>query len=305
LYDAWEQIGTVTVEAAGETGLAAGTPVFAGADDATPVAITTGSIKNGQCFLSIGSAGNICANTVGVVSHPTCIFYPHCVPQLNLVCTVISSMGASYKWMRSILFGDGGHSESLSGDERYERMNREAQTSRPGAGGIIFLPYLEGDYTPHNDVQARGVFIGMDINTTQGDMLRAVMEGTAMAVLSNLQLIEKLGEVALTEIIVTGGPTKSNLWMQTIADITACSISLPEESEGAPFGNAIIAGVGAGLFASFDDAVTKMVHIDRHVYTPNPANRKMYDAMYGVFSSLYANLAATYASMAEIKQLYT
>lgn len=305
LYDAWEQIGTVTEEAAGETGLAAGTPVFAGADDAAPVAITTGSIENGQCFLSIGSAGNICANTASVVSHPTCIFYPHCVPALNLVCTVISSLGASYKWMRSIMIGNGGHSESLSGDELYENMNREAQTSRPGAGGVIFLPYLEGDYTPHNDVQARGVFIGMDINTTRGDLLRAVMEGTAMAVLSNLELIEILGKIALKEIIVTGGPTKSQLWMQIIADITDCTVSLPEESEGAAFGNAIIAGVGAGLFADFNDAVTRMVRIERHVYTPNPVNRKLYDAMYGVFSGLYATLAGTYASMAEIRSMHT
>lgn len=301
LYDSWEKVGTVTEAAARETGLAAGTPVFAGADDAAPVAITTGSIENGQCYLSIGSAGNICANTAGVVSHPTCIFYPHCVPGLNLVCTVLSSMGASYGWMRTVFAQAETELARVSGDDPYVIMNQEAAQSRPGAGGVIFLPYLEGDYTPNHDANARGVFLGMGIGTTRGDMLRAVLEGTAMAVWSNIQLIESLGGARLMEIIATGGPTRSRLWMQIMADVTGCSISLPEESEGAPFGNAIIAGVGAGVFRDFAEAVDRMVKIRRSVFVPNAANRELYRDIYVVYAGLYDQFSGTFESLARIR----
>jgi xylulokinase len=302
LYDAWEKVGEVTAKASEDTGLAVGTPVFAATDDATPVAITTGSIENGQCYLSIGSGGNICANSAGVVSHPTCIVYPHCVPNLNLVVTVISSMGVSYKWMRNTFAQAETAVAQMTGEDPYSFMNKEAELSRPGAGGIVFLPYLEGDYTPNNDANARGAFIGISSNNTKNDMLRAVLEGSSMAVWSNIQLIEKLGGVKFKEIIITGGPAKSKIWLQIISDVTGCAISLPEETEGAPFGNAIVAGVGTGVYKNYAEAVQKMVRIKRNVCIPDMKNHEIYSEIFPIYEGLYSKLADTYDALANIKK---
>jgi xylulokinase len=300
LFDSWEKVGEVTEWAAKETGLAAGTPVFGGTDDASSVAITTGSITDGQCYLSIGSGGNIVANTAAVISHPTCIIYPHCIPGLNMIVTVLSSPGVSYKWMRNN-FGQAEIAVSqMTGDDPYMYMDKAASLSKPGSGGIIFLPYLEGDYTPNNDANARGAFIGIGSNNTKNDMLRAVLEGAAFSVLSNTRLIEGLGG-NFNEIIVTGGPSKSRLWLQIISDVTNCPISLPEEPEGAPFGNAIIAGIGAGIYRDYEDAIKKMVKIKRNVIVPDRKNHELYMEIYNVYEGLYSKLAETYTKIAEIK----
>ena len=300
LYDAWEKVGEVTAEASKETGLAEGTPVFAGTDDASPVAITTGSTKDGQCYLSIGSGGNIVANSAAIISHPTCILYPHCIPGLNMIVTVLSSTGVSYKWMRNNFAQAEIAVSQLTGDDPYVYLDKEASLSKPGSGGIIFLPYMEGDYTPNNDVNARAAFIGIGSYNTKNDMLRAVLEGAAMSVLSNIKLIEGLGG-KLNEIIITGGPTKSKVWLQIISDVTGCPISLPEELEGAPFGNAIVAGVGCKIYKDYDEAVKKMVSIKRNVFVPDKKNHELYKEIYPIYEGLYAKLSDTYAKIAEIR----
>ncbi len=297
LYDATDIVGTVTPQAAEETGLAAGTPVLGGVDDAAPVAITTGVIKDGQCYLSVGSAGNIVANSSGLVSHPTTIVYPHCIPGLNVVCTVLSSFGISYKWMRNAFAQAETAEGEVRGCDPYDLMNQAAEKSPLGAGGVMYLPYLDGDYTPNNDPNARGCFIGVGVNTTKGDLYRAVLEGTSYSVLSNIKLIRDLGG-NLDEIVLTGGIAKSRLWLQIIADVTGCSISLPEETEGAPFGSAIVAGVGTGVFSSFDQAVEKMVRIRHNVVTPNRQNHERYQQLFSIYLDLYPQLAGTFARLA-------
>lgn len=300
LVDAWELVGTVTKEAAEQTGLCEGTPVFGGTDDTSPVAIATGAIGLGQSYISSGSGGNIAANTAGPVSHPTAITYPHCIPGLSITITVMTSMGLSYKWMRNT-FGDLETEQGeKTGIDPYEYMNRKAQTSRPGSGGVVCLPYLDGDYTPNNDCNARGVFIGMSTGTTKGDMFRAVLEGVAFSVLDNLMLFGQFG-AKISEIVLTGGLAKSALWLQIISDVTGCPISLPEETEGAAFGSALIAGVGAGLFADFEEAVERMVKIRRHAFVPHTENHEIYRELFSVYKSLYPKLKDTFSQLADIR----
>jgi len=301
LVDASEVVGYVTEQAARETGLAQGTPVFGGADDASPVAITTGVITKGQCFVSSGSGGNIAVNTDKPLSHETLITYPHCVGGLTAAITVMSSMGLCYKWMRNAF----GQAESaiaqISGEDAYTYLNAQAKIAKPGANGVIFLPYLDGDYTPNNDANARGVFIGMDTATTKNDMLRATLEGVAFAMLDNIMLIrDKGGEIK--EIVLAGGLAKSELWLQIIADITDCPVSLPEGSGGASFGCAIIAGVGAGVFESFENAVDRVVNIKRNAFLPSSENHEIYCELYLVYKSLYPKLKGTFAQMADIRE---
>ena len=303
LVDATEVVGHVTGQAAEETGLAEGTPVFGGADDASPVAITTGVIKPGQGYVSAGSGGNIAANTERPICHETIICFPHCIPGLTSAITVMSTTGLSYKWMRNTF----GQAESavaeLTGEDAYAYLNAQAALSKPGARGVIFLPYLDGDYTPNNDANARGVFIGMDTSTTKNDMLRATLEGVAFCILDNIMLIRDLGGV-INEVVITGGVAKSPFWLQIIADVTGCPVSLPEETEGAPFGNAIVAGVGAGLFKSFEEAIERVVKIKRNAFVPDAKTHALYADFYQVYKGLYDSLKGAFARMQEIREKY-
>jgi len=303
LYDAWEIVGGVTEEAAALTGLAVGTPVVAGADDASPVALTTGVISVGQSFMSVGSGGNLAANTTKPVSHPTILTYPHCIPGLTTAITVMSSTGLCNKWMRNALCQAEAAVAEITGGDPYDYMNQAAASSKPGANGVIFLPYLDGDYTPNNDPNARGCFIGLDSFTTKADMLRAVLEGVAFAILDNISLIRQVGG-SLNEIILTGGISKSDVWMQIISDVTGCSLSLPEESEGTAFGDALIAGCGTGLFSSCEEAVRKMVRIHYGAFNPNAENHKLYQDLFKAYRALYPALKDVYAQLNSFRETY-
>ena len=297
LFDAWEIVGGVTEEAARRTGLPPGTPVAAGADDASPSALATGAMGVGQSFLSGGSAANLAAVTAKPVCHPTIITYPHCVPGMTMAITVMSSTGLSNKWARNVLCQSEAACAAITGADPYDYMNQAAASSPPGANGLIFLPYLDGDFTPNNDPNARGCLIGLDTATRKADILRAVLEGMAFSILDNVNLIRGVGG-DMDEILATGGMTKSAVWMQIIADATGCAISLPEESEGTAFGDALIAGYGVGLFPSFEEAVRKTVRINRHAYRPNPVNTKFYDGLFRIYRGSYAALKDIFARMA-------
>lgn len=301
LYDAWEIVGEVTGEAASATGLTAGTPVMAGADDASPSALATGAVAIGQSFLSGGSAANLAANTSKTVSHPTIITYPHCVPGLTSTITVMSSTGLSNKWMRNALCQAEAAVAAITGGDPYDYMNEAAAAAPPGANGVIFLPYLDGDFTPNNDPNARGCFIGLDGGTTKADMLRSVLEGVAFSILDSVRLIREVG-TEMDEIIVTGGISKSSVWMQIISDVTGCSISLPEGSEGTPFGDALIAGYGAGLFSSFEEAVLKAVRIKRGVYTPDPERSELYAGLYKIYQAGYPALREMFSQLGAFRK---
>jgi xylulokinase len=217
--------------------------------------------------------------------------------------TVLSSTGLSYKWMRNNFAQAEIAVAELTGEDSYMYLDKAAALSKPGAGGIIFLPYMDGDYTPNNDADARAAFIGIGSSNTKNDMLRAVLEGAAMSVKSNLKLIESLGG-NLSEIVIAGGPSKSKIWLQIISDVTGCPISLPEETEGAAFGNAIVAGVGAGIYKDYADAVSRIVNVRRNVFVPDKKNNKLYNSIYEIYEGLYPKLKDTYASIAKIRSTY-
>ncbi len=300
LVDAWEVVGCVTKEAAKEIGLCEGTPVFGGVDDASPVAIATGVIAQGQGYVSAGSAANIAANVTSPISHRTTITYPHCVPGLTMAITVMSSTGLSYKWMRNTFADYEVVLAKESGKDPYDYMNEQAAKVAPGCNGVIFLPYLDGDYTPNNDINARGAFIGMDTYTSKGDMYRATMEGVAYSMLDNIMLIRELGG-DIQEIVLTGGIAKGSLWLQIISDVTNCPISLPDETEGAALGSAIVAGVGAKLYPSFQDAIDKVIKIKHRAFVPNPNHHQIYSKYFKVYKDLYAQIKGIFAQMADIR----
>ena len=303
LADAGEMIGTVTGEAAEEWGLPEGMAVFAGMDDASPVALTCGTISEGDCYISAGSAANVAIISEKVLSHPTAISYPHCVPEMNTIVAVLTCTGLSYKWVRNELGAEEMSLAKRTKEDPFDILNKEAEASPCGSNGVVFLPFLDGDFTPNNDPEARGAYIGLSTGTTKNDMIRAVLEGVGFSIQSGLEMIRGLGGDPKS-LAIAGGIAKSPLWLQIIADITGIPVSLPEETEGAAMGCALVAGVGCGLFDSFRDAIDRTVKIERGRYLPDPSVHAQYETLYGIYRELYGRLKESYASLADYRHTY-
>ena len=189
------------------------------------------------------------------------------------------------------------------GEDAFDILNREAATSPAGSHGVIFLPFLDGDFTPNNDPDARGAFIGLSTTTTKGDMVRSVLEGVGFSMQSGLEMIRSLGGEPKS-LAIAGGVAKSPLWLQIIADITGMAVSLPDETEGAALGCALVAGVGCGLFRDFEDAIQKTVTIEKDKYVPDPAAHERYEKLYSIYRELYGKLRGTYADLADYRRTY-
>jgi xylulokinase len=165
-----------------------------------------------------------------------------------------------------------------------------------GSDGLIFLPYMMGERAPIWHTQARGVFIGLTLATTRAAMVRAVLEGTAFAMLHNIEVARAAG-VPVNEIRSVGGGARSPLWNQIKADVTGLPVLLPQAGVGAPFGDAMLAGLGAGMFTDLHRAVAERVRIAA-IFEPNPETHVRYQAIYPHFRSIYAHLRQDFDDMA-------
>ena len=236
LYDAWEIVGGVTDEAAASNRVHRLVPRWWRALMMLPRwRLPRASSSPGNALFLSGQAPILPPTPEKPISHPTILLIRIAYRVLTMAITVLSSTGLSNKWMRNNLCQAEAAVASITGDDPYLYMGKAAETSKPGSSGVIFLPYLDGDYTPNNDPNARGCFVGMGTATTKADLLRAMLEGVAFSILDNINLIRELGG-NLDEIVLAGGIAKSKLWLQIIADVTNCTISLPEETEGTAFG---------------------------------------------------------------------
>jgi len=285
-----EMIGTVTPEAAAATGLQAGTPVVNGGNDQTMGALASGAITPGDVLLMIGTGGTLFTTVDAVVVDPGLRMhtYPHCVPGKWHLLGAILAGGLPLKWFHNLINSDA----PLS----YDEMTREAAATPPGADGVIFLPYLAGERTPHMNRAARGVFFGLSHTHTRGHLTRAIMEGVMFAMRDCVELFKELG-VRPTRIIAGGGGASSQLWRQIQADILQLPVITAQTPEKSATGAAMIAGIGAGVFASFEDACQRMVTFGEEL-APIAANAPLYEETYQVYRALYPSLQPHFARMA-------
>ncbi len=268
--------GTVTKDAAATTGLRPGTPVVAGAGDQAAQAVGTGIVRPGLVSATIGTSGVVFAHTdkpevdVRGRLHTFC----HAVPGRWHVMGVMLSAGGSLRWLRDSL-----------GRASYDAMSAEAAATPPGAEGLIFLPYLTGERTPHADPHARGAFVGLTLRHGRGHLIRAVMEGVAFGLRDALEIMRGLG-IPVTQLRVSGGGARSDLWRQILADVFGLDVVTVTSAEGAAYGAALLAGMGAGLYPSVEAACDATIEIaDRIV--PDGGRAATYDRLYDVYTDLY------------------
>ncbi|HEY3267976.1 MAG TPA: xylulokinase [Armatimonadota bacterium] len=284
-----EAAGTVSRSAEAETGLRAGTFIAGGGGDQAAGAVGAGIVKPGVVSSTVGTSGVVFAYADKPWIDPEGRIHTFChaVPKAWHVMGVILSAGGALRWLRDTL-----------GYPSYAELTADAASVPPGCDGLVFLPYLSGERTPHKDSNARGVFFGLSLSHTRAHMGRAVMEGVAFALMDSFAIFRELN-VPLEEVRAAGGGARSDLWLQMQADITGLPHSRLNVDEGPAYGAAILAGVGSGQFDSVPDATDRFIRPVSSV-EPNPANGRRYADAYALYRSLYRQLQSEFPKAAAL-----
>lgn len=287
-------IGKVTPEAAAETCLLIGTPVVIGGGDGACATVGAGSVRPGEAYNYVGSSSWIAVTSEQPLYDPQMrtFTFAHLDPKLYFPTGTMQSVGGSFDWLERLLRGEGE-------TRLYDEMSAAAADVEPGARGLLFLPYLIGERSPHWNPLARGAFVGLAMSHGRAEMARAVLEGVAF----NLKMIldaflEQGAEIQAMRLI--GGGARSVLWRQILADVYGLPILRPALlSEATSLDAAIAGGVGVGLFPDFRVA-HEIVQVEK-AERPNPAHNQRYSALYSLFQQTYAALEPIFEQLATLE----
>jgi xylulokinase len=275
--DSSAAVGRVSRRASEETGLSEGTVVVNGGGDQVMQAIGNGVTGPGKATVNIGSSGQVCFQCERPIRNPELSTNTFCSFRRGKWITMGATMsaGLSLKWFTG-----------LFGKVDYAALNGEIARLGPGSGGLIFLPYLNGERTPHVNPDLSGAFFGINLSTDKFQMARAVMEGVAYSLMQCIEVCGRLGLNA-SELIASGGGARSAPWLQLQADIYGIPLKTSVNQEQAGTGAAIAAGVGVGVFGSMEEACARVVKYNDKVYVPNRENNRAYQDYYALFKKIY------------------
>ncbi|MCJ7734470.1 MAG: xylulokinase [Anaerolineales bacterium] len=299
IHNSTDIIGEITKEAAEQLGLAAGTPVVIGGGDGASAAVGAGAIAAGLAYNYIGSSSWISfAATRPIYDPDRRIFnWAHMVPNMFAPCGTMQAAGGSYQWLQRQVCWSESREAGETGEDVYEIMNRRAAESVPGAHGLLYLPYLQGERSPHWNPKARGGFIGLQITHTRADMIRAMLEGISMNLRTILQSFLD-ANARIDEVTLIGGGAKGELWRQILADVFGRPTLRPRLlDEATSLGAAVAGGVGVGLFNDFSVVKQRIEIVDRHA--PNPEAQAVYNQLYPIFLETYTALVPIFDQLHE------
>ena len=305
-YHCQDIIGEITPAAAAATGLVAGTPVAAGQVDFNAGCIAAGVTEPGDIMANLGTVGNF-----GVIFKDVDFAYSDIgLSMINLNFTVGSphtymtipstlTGGQSIRYLRDQFSRYEIEVERVLGVSSYDLLNLEAAKVPAGSDGLIILPYLMGERTPIWDTTARGVIFGLSLNHGKGHLVRAMMEAVAYALYDSYQLIRQSGLQMNAPIILNEGGAVSTLWRQIITDVFNIPTVLLKRRTGAPFGDAILAGVATGIFADYGVAKEWAIYVDR--MEPNPETHERYMEYFSLYKSLYNHIKSDFKTLAQLR----
>jgi xylulokinase len=287
-----DALGALRPAIAEETGLPEGILVVRGAADNAAAAVGLGVVREGRAMASIGTSGVVLVHSDAYVVEPAMRLhsFAHAVPGKHYLMGVMLSAGGALRWYRDVLSDGEKIAAEMRGDDAYDVIAEAASTSREGAAGLLFLPYLMGERTPHNDARARGALVGLTARTTKADISRAVLEGITFGLADSLALVRAMPGVGeVREIRVTGGGAKSAFWRKLMADVFDAEIVVTTSTEGPAFGAAMLAAVGAGAFESVEAAADALVHPTSR-QRPDPVAVARYADIHAEYAALYGDL---------------
>jgi xylulokinase len=274
--------------AASELGLQAGTPVALGGVDGAMSSLGVGAIEVGDAYDVSGTSEMIAVCLPAPVVCPQLLGRWHVLPGLWTMIGAMSTTGAAWQWLRDVAYGV---PSARDAQGRYETMTEEAAASPAGANGVLFLPHMMGERAPHWDPYARGVFFGLSLSSQRGDLARAVLEGVAYAMRQIVEIITVQSGVPIRRVVFVGGGTRNLTALQIKADVWGLELQLMPTREASALGAALTAGVAAGIYADYAEAVRCAVPVGGSVISPQPDQRAAYEHSYRVFRQLYPALA--------------
>jgi xylulokinase len=280
-YEGPEVTGSITTAAAAATGLKAGTPVVGGGGDQAAQAVGVGAVKSGIIALTLGTSGVVFASTDGPFVEPEGRLHAFChsVPGRWHLMGVMLSAAGSLRWYR----------DTLAPGVDFEALLAPAGQVPAGSEGLLFLPYLTGERTPHPDPLARGAFVGLTVRHTQAHFSRAVLEGVAFGLRDSFELMKSAGLTAINQVRASGGGTKSPLWRQILADVLKAELVTVNTTEGAAYGAALLAGVGVGAWPEVEAACESCIKVTGST-KPQPQQVATYEQLYAHYRQLYPAL---------------
>lgn len=300
MYESYEITGRLTEDSAKRCGLAAGTPVVGGAGDQAAGAVGCGIVKEGILSATVGTSGVVFAHTDNMLLDPLGRVHTlcHAVPGAWHIMGVTQSAGLSFKWLRDIMFAGEVETARELDINANKLLDMISDKVDAGSDGLIYLPYLMGERTPHLDADARGVFFGLSAMHEKRHMMRAVLEGVTYSLRDSLEIIRELG-VSPTFAMAAGGGANSALWRQIMADVFGVRIITGSSTEGGSLGAAILAGVGCGIYESVPKACDMLIH---ETGSTSPGkNLETYEKYYPLFTQLYKDLKLSYKTLAQIR----
>ncbi|MCX6044091.1 MAG: xylulokinase [Chloroflexi bacterium] len=283
--------GLISADAAQATGLQKGTPIMAGGGDQAAQAVGVGAVQAGIVALTLGTSGVV----FGTVDQP--VFdqagrlhaFCHAVPRRWHLMGVMLSAAGSLRWYR----------DTLAPGATYDALLAPAANIPAGCEGLLFLPYLTGERTPHPDPLARGAFVGLTVRHTLPHMTRAVLEGVGFGLRDSFELMKQIGLSPIQQVRISGGGARSGLWRQILADLLGNELVTVNTDEGAAYGAALLAGVGIGVWSDVDAACAHVLQITGTT-KPDPARAAHYNTVYEQYQQLYPALRASFANLATL-----
>jgi xylulokinase len=287
-FEGPERTGTISAEAAAETGLKQGTPVMAGGGDQAAGAVGAGAVRPGVVSLTLGTSGVIFATTDSPLVEPEGRLHAFChaVPGKWHFMGVTLSAAGSLQWYR----------DTLAAKESFAEIVAEAESAPAGSEGLLFVPYLSGERTPYPDPLARGAFVGLTLRHGRAHMTRAVLEGVAFSMKDCFGLLQGAGLGSVSEVRIAGGGAKGALWRKIVASALGLPMLTVNSTEGAAYGAALLGGTGAGAWPSVEAACDATIAVTGRD-EPVAEWSKAYEALYPRYRELYRALKPTYDAL--------
>ncbi len=286
LYESWQGVGTLKAGAAAALGLPESVLVCAGAGDNAAAAVGTGTVGAGGCNISLGTSGTvfISSDRFGVDPHNALHSFAHADGGFHLMGCMLSAASCNKWWMDGIL-----------GDADYAGEQAKIASDKLGRNHVFFLPYLMGERSPINDTDARGVFVGLTMDTSREDMTQAVLEGVAFAIRDSLEVARGLG-IKIPRSNICGGGAKSPLWRRILANVLDLPLDMAATEQGPGYGGAILAMVGCGKYASVQEACRALITVSPAA-EPEPELAARYEERYGQFRRIYPAMKALFPKL--------
>ena len=297
LIEPTDTVGHLTAQAAADTGLSPDTLVICGTSDSAAEDYGAGAVEPGDCIVKLATAGNVNVMTAEPHPSPVTLTYSHVIPGMWYTVSATNAAALCQRWFRDAVCDREIAEAEKEGVSAFALMNQLAEKSAPGANGVVFHPYLQGERSPYWDPALRASFTGVSISSGKGDFIRALLEGVAYSLRDCYGAIEAMG-LPVRRLFLIGGGAKGKLWSEIVGNVFDLPLQVPVPGD-ASFGTALLAATGAGFFPDSREAVRRCLHIDREV-RPDAALAGFYRRKFAEYREIHDALAPIYRKISTL-----